>query len=500
VPRGTGIAWLLSIISSLAALIIFILSKNSLPFMYSSEILSQISINIKLPAFQIDLIIWPLVVSILAVINSTLITSASRIGLDADCREWASVLLIGAIGISACVSQNILTGLVFISLFDISDLILTLSSQNQSKLNYRFYFWRLASLILLFTVFAWNGLDPKISYDWESLKPEPAQIAMVACLMRFCVVPVISLAGKPRNSSNGVETARMLVGFILTSSILFQLPAFSGNNTIKIVTLLYLLLSIFFAFISLVKKEQNIFSMAWQIIGGALICAEYIYGYSASAIMLLTAIIPLFFIFLQRYKKGRVYLVAGILALITFSGFPFTPNSTGLNGFGMARQIPGILFLLCLIPIFHRMIRIVVTDSEDNFPDIERWASALSPIGIFIVIVSSWLVFFLWQPDAVRINFSIQAVIMTLGGIGIFLGEKFHMFDFNYLGTGINGFVSRYRPGIKLPVGLETRSVISIIERPFLFITNLFEGDGGVLWAILCLVLVITIISGFGMP
>jgi hypothetical protein len=500
VPRGTGFAWLISILTSLGALIVFILSKNSLPFMYGTEILSDISINIKLPAFQIDLIIWPLVMSILAVINGTLITSASRIGLDADCREWTGVLLIGVIGICACVSQNVITGLVFISLFDLSDMILTLSSQNQNKLNYRFHFWRLASLILIFTAFAWNGLDPKNSYDWETLKPEPAQIALIACMVRFSLTPVISLAGKPRKSSNGVETARTLVGFIITSSIVFQLPVFSGNTTGKIIILLYLLLSLIFALSTLLENKKENYPIAWQIIGGALICAEYIYGYSASAIILLTGIIPIIFIFLQRIRKGRVYLVAGAIALIGFSGLPFTPNSTGLNGFGMKGEIPGLFFLLCLIPIFDRMIRIVVSDSEESNPDLERWASALSPIGIFIVIISNWLIFFLWQPGNGRLNFSIQAVIMTLGGIGIFIGEKFHLFDSGKIGEGINIFFSRYRLDLHLPNRVLTANVVAIIERPFLFITGLFEGDGGILWAILCLVLVITIISGFGMP
>jgi hypothetical protein len=499
VPRGTGFAWLLSVITSLAAWIVFLVSKNYLPLMYSTEILSDIAINLKLPAFQIDLIIWPMVLSILAIVNGTLISSASRIGLDANSREWASILLLGVIGIGACVSQNVITALVLIGIFDMADLVITLFSAKHERANFTFLFWRLASLILFFAVYSWNGLDSTNTNDWEKLQPIPAQIALIACIIRFGVSPVIGITGLPRRTSSGLETARLIIGFIITSSIIVQLPVFSSSITGKILFLIYLLLSILVSITRLQKGTSDTEALCWQIIGGALICAEYIYGYSASAIMFLSAFIPVMFIILQPFKRGRYLITIGIIGILGFSGVPFTPNNSGLSGFGMAGQIPGILFVLLLIPIFYQMIKSVISYTTDTNPNIEQWASGMAPTGALLVIISSWCIFFLWQPNSSTFNLSIQSIIMAVGGIGVFLGEKFHLFDIKPVTLKVQKFFVSRREKIRLPENLDLSSVVDFVEKPILFITQLFEGDGGILWAVLSLALIITIISELGL-
>jgi hypothetical protein len=499
VPRGMGFAWLLSVITSLAAWIVFLVSKNYLPMMYSTEVLSDIAINLKLPAFQIDLIIWPMVLSILAIVNGTLISSASHIGLDADSREWASVLLLGVIGISACVSQNVITALVLISLFDMADLVITLYSAKHEKANFTFLFWRIASLILFFAVYSWNGLDSRNTNDWETLQPVPAQIALIACIIRFGLSPVIGITGHPRRTSKGLETARLIIGFIITSSIIIQLPVFSSSIAGKISILSYLLLSILVSIARLIKGPPEAEAKCWQIIGGALICAEYIYGYSASAIMFLTAFVPVMFIILQPFKKGRFFIVVGIIGILGFSGVPFTPNNSGLNGFGLAGQIPGIFFVILLIPIFYQMIKSIFFYTTDTNPNIEQWASGMAPIGALLVIISSWFIFFLWQPNSRAFSLSIQSIIMVIGGIGVFLGEKFHLFDIKPVTLKVRGFLASRREKIRLPENMNFSKSVDFVERPILFITQLFEGDGGILWAVLSLALIVTIISELGL-
>jgi hypothetical protein len=123
----------------------------------------------------------------------------------------------------------------------------------------------------------------------------------------------------------------------------------------------------------------------------------------------------------------------------------------------------------------------------------------MAPIGALVVILSSWFIFFLWQPNSLVINLSIQAIIMTFGGIGLFVAEKFHLFDIKPVASNVSKLLAERFEKIQLPVKINISSTVSVIEKPIEFITQLFEGDGGILWAVLCLALVITIISGLGL-
>lgn len=499
VPRGTGFAWMVSVAASIAAWIVFIAGKNSLPYMYSTKALSDIAIDIALPAFQIDLIIWPMVVSILAVVCGTIISSATRIGQDADSREWASVLILGVFGIAACISQNVITALMFIGLFDLAEILVHLYSREVEKSDYRLFFWRLVALILLFITFTWNGLDGKKQYEWETLQAIPAQIALVACIIRFGISPIIPFPGTLRKRNLGLETAKLLISFIITTSVIVQLPVFAGNLVSKNFLFLYIAISILLSIFNLVKGSVDFFPISCQIFGGSFIVVEYLNGYSASAILFLSAFIPAIFLLIQSFRKGKFALAIGLVGILGFSGLPFTPNNSGLNGLGTGATFYGVIFVILTIPFFYWMIRTALTVTDVDSPATERWAIALAPIGSVVLIASSWIVFFLWQPNAMVLNISIQAIIMTLGGIGLFAAERLHLFDNQSVKVAINSTVSNYSKKLHFKKYYSITGWGAIIEKPFLFITRLFEGDGGILWAILCLVLIITIISSFGM-
>lgn len=498
VPRGTGFSWLFSVFCSLAAWIVFLFSKAFLPYMYSGNLYSDIAINIHFPAFQVDLIIWPMIVGILAVVVGAIISSAARIGFDANSVEWAGILLFGAIGFASCASQNVLTGVIFLSLFDFFDFFIIITSRKQEKGNYLYLFWRLISLLFLFAVFSWSNLDEQSVNDWETLQSIPSQLALIAFIIRMGVSPSKSLIGIPVSVSTGLDTARHLIGFIISAAIVIQLPAFVGSEIALAILLVYLLVSLVVSLMRLKPEKTSSNPFLWQSICGALICAQYLYGFSASAIMLLIAFIPILFIYRQPFRSGKFYLVIGLLAILGFSGLPFTPNNSGLNGFRTSGAVSGVFFIVSLIPMFFHMLKTVFSE---NFPDtvVERWALTIAPLGSIILIISTWAVYFLWQPDAVKILFSVQSILMTLGGTGIFVADRLKLFNLEPGLGKYKDFNKNYLSGLTLKFRQVKMPSLSVIEKVYRFIINLFESDGGILWAILCLVLIITIISGIGL-
>jgi hypothetical protein len=498
VPRGIGFAWLVALVGSLAAWIVFLIAKSSLPFTYSAKLLSDLSINAPVPAFQIDLILWPLVTSILAVLSASILSSSTRLGKDAGCYEWASVLVQGVIGIAICASQNVITALVFLFLFDLIEIFVQVFSGPIERSEYSSHFWRLVSALLFFITFAWNGLDGKNNYEWETLQSIPAQIALIACIVRMGITPIIHLSRISRERNAGLQNTRLLINFILSTAILVQLPVFSGNIVLKNLMFLYLAVSALAAIIYLLKGSTDFSVIGCQIFGGALIVAEYLNGYSASAIIFLSAFLPIIFVFIQYNRKDRFSLITALACIFSFSGLPFTPESTGLAGFGIGASFFGIIFVLLTIPFFFWVIKKAFVNTEEMSPNVERWALAVSPISSLVLVASSWAVFFLWQPNAISFNLSIQALIMTMGGIAIFTADRFHLFDLPTMERVFSSITEIPLNKLRSIPGIPSNMAIAFIEKPFLFVTELFEGEGGILWAVLCLVLIITIISGFG--
>ena len=497
VPRGTGFAWLFSVFCSLAAWIVFLASKNNLPFLFTGQLFSDIAIDTVFPAFQIDLIVWPMILSVLAIVAGTILSSATRIGFGATTFEWIGVLLLGVIGTGACASQNVLTTLVFISLLDLFEVFLTLTSPKQDNGKYLFLFWRLASLLILFAVYSLSSQAPQSSSDWEMLGPIPAQLTLIACIMRMGISPVKSVTGTPCDVNNGIDLSRNLIGLVISVTIVVQLPVFSGNNFFLLFLLLFLLVSMTAKLLRIRSNGTESNLVLWQSFGGSVICAEYLYGYSASAIMFLIAFIPISYVINQVYRQGKFFLIIGVLASICFSGLPFTPNSMGLNGFTTSGVIPGSLFVIILIPLFFLVISIILSETRVDY-DIERWAATISPLGSLVLVISSWLIFLLWQPNTFTMVFSIQGLIITLGGVGVFIAVKYKLFNLQPQLLKIGGFSKSILTRLNPIQNSTYKPSYSIINKAYAFIINLFESDGGILWAILCLVLIITIISGSG--
>lgn len=87
---------------------------------------------------------------------------------------------------------------------------------------------------------------------------------------------------------------------------------------------------------------------------------------------------------------------------------------------------------------------------------------------------------------------------MTLAGIGIFAAIKLHIFEFNKSFERLNERIHAVKQRLAILIPEKMTFDSSIFENPFNFIVTLFEGEGGFLWTLLCLVLIITVISTLG--
>ena len=129
----------------------------------------------------------------------------------------------------------------------------------------------------------------------------------------------------------------------------------------------------------------------------------------------------------------------------------------------------------------------------------ERWVWITYPLGLFILILTHWLIFTIsdlgWYSEGV-IYASVISFLLPL--IFFFLNRRFFT----------NSEYQEFIRGILSPVGkiftdfLSLRwvyrflwTILGFIQRIVNALTNLLEGQGGIIWVIVFLIMFITLIT-----
>jgi hypothetical protein len=449
-----------------------------------------------------DIITWPFVLAICSLVVCVLFVSSARIGLDSTPGEWVGILLVGSLGYLAVTASNILTTMLVLGFLDIVEFAILLFSQtekNHMDSELRVFIWRISGLTIFLAAFGWQFSLTGLSGDWRVLQTGPVYLMLAACAIRIGLVPTILLRSSPRLSQNGLASISSLVGFLTVFAIIIQLPYHPFISIWKVIILIYLFVTAFSASIkSLRSPNSNDPIIDLQITAGSLIFASYILGFSSAGIALSISFVTLGTILLLEYPISIFSKVLGFLALIGFSGLPFTPNITGFLGFGLSRDFPGVIFIIPVTVFLFSSIRILFRKTTIENPLAERWTGILSPIGLVFPIITSWIVFLNSIPGQSLFQISIPAMLAVFICIALFVNIRFAIFDFYAMINKIFGFFPVLNPSYTLIIVGIRKTLITSIQVPVNIIRTLFEGDGGVLWSVLSLVLIITVIRTLG--
>jgi len=199
--------------------------------------------------------------------------------------------------------------------------------------------------------------------------------------------------------------------------------------------------------------------------------------------------------------RGRILTVIPLLAVIGFTGLPFTPTVVGWQGIiisgGLFRNFLMILSVSIIILGYLRHATII----GELLAQKEKWIWITYPLGLFILILTQWFIFLIsdleWYLTGILVA-SITAFLLPL--IIFFLIRRF-LRESDY---------AEFLQRVLQPVGnliisfLSFRwvynliwSFLGLIQRLVNVLTNIFEGQGGIVWVIVFLVMLISlVISG----
>ena len=490
--------WLVAVIGALVAWPLMILLGRNIP-----ESLNMISwqTGTLFPAgigLELDRVSWPFAVSLVTLVLAVILTDIAR-AAEVDWSNWARSLLLTALGVLVVLSANPLTLLLTWTALDLVELVALLGLISTNRVRRQF-------IIVIGTRMVGSGVLIAAGIvaqtqghvlSFAGIPPLSLFLLLLAAGLRLGVLPVPFLLDIHLHRGQGTMLHLVSVAASVVLVVRVALAQEIATEPFLFSSLVLTLIgvaSVVAGIVWLFAKSEFEGRPAWILGTTSLAVASAVRGSSDGSLAWGLAAIflgGLIFLATARHRRLSWPLWIGLAGL---SALPFTPTWSGTFIFTAPYQ-PGLLLLLvCQVFLFLGFARHSLRKGTP-LSGVERWVWLIYPIGLVIlpivyfgigwwsrpsfaeVPLAGWLV------GPITLGLSIPAVWLIRREVRISnrLMESIRaIFSFNWL--------------YKL-----VTATFHLIENFIRFISDILEGEGGVLWALLWVMMLITLIlAGLG--
>jgi hypothetical protein len=451
---------------------------------------------------QLDSVSWPLLFALCAVQTAVIFTDSSRLNEIPSPTIWSGVFLVYSVGFLAVLSNSIITIFLLWTLVDIIEFLVlirtvsTINQRNEIVVSFAVKILGLFFMILGLLVSFTRGLPLQISQTVSDV----GIFVLIAVGLRLGVIPfnLPFVSGSPVR--RGLGNAIRMISVSTSVIVLLRLPigAFSeiAQNTLLTFTSLGILFGSIMWFSSTNELEGRPY---WIISLAGLTIYSAIEGVHLAILSWSLALILSGSVLFLYSARGRKLTIIPLLAIIGIAGLPFTPAAAGWHGViiegNFFRNVINILSVAFIILGFIQHANY----STNLLTQKEKWIWLTYPLGLFILILTHWLIFIfsdLMLNDPGIIYASITAFILAL--LLFVLIKKFLQYS-EY---------SEFIQDILRPFGKFITNLLSLrwlyrliwfllgfIQRIVNILANILEGQGGIVWVIVFLIMLITLIT-----
>jgi hypothetical protein len=195
-----------------------------------------------------------------------------------------------------------------------------------------------------------------------------------------------------------------------------------------------------------------------------------------------------------------------LLGMVGLAGLPFTPAAPGWDG---VIQQPfdgfGLMFMLVVLFLLLGFIRRTFVSHAELYR-MERWVHTVYPAGLVLLVLAQWLVaVFSWRQALVPVNWWAPAAVvvltLTLGTLAYRVRRRFTFESIRDQWLVVSARRIGAFLGAVLRLGWLYRLLAWIytgLQAVVQLLTAIIEGDGGVLWAIVMLAMLISLLYRAG--
>jgi hypothetical protein len=207
-------------------------------------------------------------------------------------------------------------------------------------------------------------------------------------------------------------------------------------------------------------------------------------------------------LFLYSARERRL-LFLPFLGTLALSGLPFTPGGAGWLGLSVLPiNFPDFAFLLVHSIVLVGYVRHTLRP-EETLSTMERWIKGVYPFGLLLLIVTLWLTAFLGWPGSYGLErwwASLPSVMLSFGS---WLGLRWLLPWWNNHPGQTAWVLAVGRPVVRVLNGLLRLDwlyrlggwLYRLTQRFIQAVTVILEGEGGVLWVLVLLALLVSLLQ-----
>jgi hypothetical protein len=486
--------WLLAASASLLVWPIILISLTRLPveiklINWQPEEVFSIS-----PALLIDITSWPFALALVTLNLAVVLTAVARnLNPTDDLSIWgdlASPLAITAASLLAVVAENLLTLILTWTLLDLLEMFLWLGKTRNSSKNQSIiisFSMRLVGVAILI----WTAISAYSAQPQFSLVAIPAQFntyLLIAAGLRLGVVPLTLPSPGDLPARRGVRVISLLAPQATNLALLVRVAAVVASSLLSPYVFVLAGIIALYAGFSWIRSKDELEGAPFWVLGiSSLALAATIRAEPAASIAWGIALLLPGGLLLLYSSRQRWLFPLLVLAALSFTGLPLTPTWQGVRLYAPPFQ----LLSLPLIVAQGLMVAGYLLHAlrpATPLVGAERWVLIIYPWGLTLLPLTHWLIA-LWShpgsfPGWVMLwPAALSVVIVVL------------IFWLTRRGGRVQGsLLNRPRKPLKLSGFYKLlTSILRPIRSMLTIASTILEGNAGILWALLIVILLVTI-------
>jgi hypothetical protein len=447
------------------------------------------------PAWLADGFSWPYALTLAGLSAAVIWTSVVR--AESDPLTWAASLLVTAFGLLAVSAANPLTLVLAWTAIDLAELVAMLRS-TQGPAQTEGVMVAFAARLIGTALVVWVAVHSAASgirMDFASLPSEASLPLLLATGLRLGILPLHLPYQQETTIRRGFGTILRLVSAASSLALLTRVPSRATDTPLTPYLLVLVALGGLYAGWMWLRASDELTGRPFWLLGMAALAlgASLRANPAGSAAWGLALLTGGGFLFLYSARQRASFWLV-IMSGLGLSALPFLPTASGwLSG-----SAPLAVFILPYLPIQALMlagfIRHALHPGEVSLESQPRWARGLYLCGLIWLILIQILTG-LWGWEGAAVVGVWWAALISLGmAVGLLL------LAIRFLGRVAPSRSSgRWADILRLNWLYRLLwSLFRLAERLSTALTGALEGEGGILWSLLLLVLLLSLFTGGG--
>jgi len=505
VRPSIGYAWLIGAVLGFAAVAASLFLRWRVPLEFSIDSWRPFADLSSPPAFRLDLRSWPYIFSLALLALAFILTDAARLDTEARPFNWAAGLAIAAMGMLSVMSANPITLAATWTALDLLEFLMVLSTPAGRRMGVQtvtvFSVRVMGTLLVILAILF--ARSQSIDFVMAPIPAEMGLFMLLAAGLRLGVLPLNLPYTREVYTWRGLGNVMRMVVPASALMVLGRMPeAFLPLPWKGFFLALSALAALYGGAMWLASDNEINGRPFWFISLAALAVTCVINGFPQASIawgMVLILCGSVLFFFSARRRQ---VLFIPLLAILGIMGLPFNPAAAGWQGVATTPfNTYQPLYLLAVLCLVWGYLRHTLRAREELYR-MERWVHTVYPMGMLFLILGQWVVGIIGWPGSLTVGAWWASIALAfLAGLGMVAAYSFRKRFTNETVTGrwVGVFIDRTGGALSAFFRLNwlyrfITWIYQVLQSMIQLLTAIFEGDGGILWSMVMLALLISLI------